>query len=444
MNNYINEILKKLNEKHSHEQEYVNVVKDFTDSIIDFIKDKDDIKSLNIIERLIYPDRVISFKVPWVDDNNVVNVNTGYRVQFNQLLGPYKGGIRFDPSVNESILKFLAFEQTFKNSLTNLPIGGAKGGADFDPRGKSDFEIMRFCQSYMTELYKYLGPDIDVPAGDLGVGQKEVGYMFGMYKKLATRHNGVFTSKHLSSGGSILRPEATGYGLIYITNKALKTYYNTSIENKSVIISGSGNVGINAAYKAKELGAKVIAISSIDGIIHDENGVDINLIDDLNKNKIHIKNYCNTYQEAIYLKNPKDIWMIKADIYLPCATQNEINNIDALFIVKNNPLIVAEGANKPSTTEAIEIFKYNKILHIPSKAANAGGVATSTFEMNQNATHSVWTKQYVDQQLKLTMENIFDNIYSQAQKLNDSYNLEKAANIYSFVKIYEAMKHQGI
>lgn len=444
MNNYINEILKKLNEKHSHEQEYVNVVKDFADSIIDFIKDKDDIKSLNIIERLIYPDRVISFKVPWVDDNNVVNVNTGYRVQFNQLLGPYKGGIRFDPSVNESILKFLAFEQTFKNSLTNLPIGGAKGGADFDPRGKSDFEIMRFCQSYMTELYKYLGPDIDVPAGDLGVGQKEVGYMFGMYKKLATRHNGVFTSKHLSSGGSILRPEATGYGLIYITNKALKTYYNTSIENKSVIISGSGNVGINAAYKARELGAKVIAISSIDGIIHDENGVDINLIDDLNKNKIHIKNYCNTYQEAIYLNNPKDIWMIKADIYLPCATQNEINNIDALFIVKNNPLIVAEGANKPSTTEAIEIFKNNKILHIPSKAANAGGVATSTFEMNQNATHSVWTKQYVDQQIKLTMENIFDNIYFQAQKLNDSYNLEKAANIYSFVKIYEAMKHQGI
>lgn len=444
MNNYINEILKKLNEKHSHEQEYINVVKDFTDSIIDFIKDKDDIKSLNIIERLIYPDRVISFKVPWVDDNNVVNVNTGYRVQFNQLLGPYKGGIRFDPSVNESILKFLAFEQTFKNSLTNLPIGGAKGGADFDPRGKSDFEIMRFCQSYMTELYKYLGPDIDVPAGDLGVGQKEVGYMFGMYKKLATRHNGVFTSKHLSSGGSILRPEATGYGLIYITNKALKTYYDTSIENKSVIISGSGNVGINAAYKARELGAKVIAISSIDGIIHDENGVDINLIDNLNKNKIHIKNYCNTYQEAIYLKNPKDIWMIKADIYLPCATQNEINNIDALFIVENNPLVVAEGANKPSTTEAIEIFKYNKILHIPSKAANAGGVATSTFEMNQNATHSVWTKQYVDQQLKLTMENIFDNIYSQAQKLNDPYNLEKAANIYSFVKIYEAMKHQGI
>ncbi|NLN50663.1 MAG: NADP-specific glutamate dehydrogenase [Acholeplasmataceae bacterium] len=444
MNNYLTELYQNLKQRFPTEKEYLNVVWEFLESIDFLIADYPEIVSLNIVERLIYPDRVISFKVPWLDDNNQVKVNIGYRVQFNNLIGPYKGGIRFDSSVNESILKFLAFEQTLKNSLTGLPLGGAKGGADFNPRGKSDFEIMRFCQSYIAELYKYIGPDVDVPAGDLGVGKKEVGYMFGKYKKITGKHHDSFTSKDPSSGGSLLRFEATGYGLVYITEETLETYFNTSLKNKKLIVSGTGNVGYNAAFKAQELGANLIAVSNIHGVIYDEKGIDVELIGKLEQNKEHLKNYLKAYPKAQYHSNPKSLWEIKADVAMPCATQNEVELADAKKLHKNNFMLVSEGANKPLTGEALKFLLANKILVLPSNAANAGGVATSSFEMTQNATFEIWSKEEVDKRLKATMNRIFTLIHQEALALGEKLNLTKAANVVSFKKLLKAMKHQGI
>lgn len=444
MHTYLTKLYNLIKINHPTETEYLEALKAFLNSITELVETDNQIEQLSIIERLVVPDRIISFKVPWVDDLGKIRVNTGYRVQFNNLIGPYKGGIRFSPTVNQSILKMLAFEQTFKNSLTGLPLGGAKGGADFNPKDKSDLEIMRFCQSFMLELSKYIGPSIDVPAGDLGVSQKEIGYLYGMYKKIKSTHDGTLTGKAPTYGGSFARPEATGYGLVYIAEKALNTYYNESFKNKDVIISGTGQVAIHAAYKAKELGAKVIAMSSSVGMVYDFKGIDINLMQELKANNITIDNYLKTHKHATFSNNNKDIWEIKADIILPSATQGEINVLDIEKIIKNKPLIIVEGANKPLSNDAIALLIKNKILFIPAKAANAGGVATSSFEMTQNATNSVWSFAEVDQKLKSKMENIFNNIYLTATNLDELYNLEKAANITAFNKLYMAMKALGV
>ena len=444
MNTYLTKVYVKLENKYPNQYEYLNAVKQFLLSINDYVESIDDLEQLNIIERIVEPDRIISFKVPWVDDNGNVQVNVGWRVQHSNLLGVYKGGIRFSKDVNESIIKFLAFEQTFKNSLSELPLGGAKGGSDFNPLNKSDLEIMRFSQNFMRELYKHIGPDIDVPAGDLGVSAKEVGYLYGMYKKLTSTHNPTFTSKGLSFGGSLLRPESTGYGICYVTEKALNTYFNDSIKNKKVIISGAGQVGINTARKAKELGAKVIAISCLKGVLYNEDDLDLDLISNLNSSKDELDVYLEKYPNTKYFKNPKDIWKIKADIAIPCATQNELDESDAKTLIDNGLKMLVEGANKPSTDKAIEKFIKNKVLFIPSKAANTGGVSVSSLEMHQNATTSKWSAEEVDSKLKVIMGNIFDNIYETAKEINNIYNLEKAANIASFKKIYEAMKAQGV
>src|SRR5690554_6783882 len=391
MNTYLTKVYIKLENKYPNQYEYLNAVKQFLLSINDYVESIDDIESLNIIERIVEPDRIISFKVPWVDDNGNVQVNVGWRVQHSNLLGVYKGGIRYSKDVNESIIKFLAFEQTFKNSLSELPLGGAKGGSDFDPSNKSDLEIMRFSQNFMRELYKYIGPDIDVPAGDLGVSAKEVGYLFGMYKKLTTTHNHAFTSKGLSFGGSLLRPESTGYGICYVTEKALNTYFNESLYGKKVIVSGAGQVGINTALKAKELGAKVIAISCLKGVLYNEEELDLELIRELNSSRDELDVYLNTYPNTKYFKNPKELWNIKAKIEIQCDTKNELDENNAKKLIDNGLKMLVEGANKPSTDKAIELFIKNKVLFIPSKAANTGGVSVSSLEMLQNATTSKWS-----------------------------------------------------
>lgn len=444
MEKYLDNIYHKMENKYPNQTEYLNSLKPMLESFDELVKDNPKISELNIIERLITPDRVISFKVPWVNDQGEVLVNTGYRVQFNNLLGPYKGGLRFHPSVNESVLKFLALEQTLKNSLTGLPLGGAKGGADLDPKGMSDFEMMRFTNSYMTELSKYLGPDIDVPAGDIGVSKREIGYLFGTYKRMTNRHNGTLTGKDISYGGSLLRPEATGYGLCYITNAALKRYHNTDFKDKLVLISGTGKVALNAAFKARELGGIVVAMSATTGVINDNNGLDLELIRNIKDNRKSIKEYLKTYPKALYKKDPKSIWDIKCDIALPSATQDEADLKDIEKLIKNGVLIVAEGANKPLTNDASTLLKESNILFIPSKAANAGGVSVSSFEMAQNSTHSSWSALEVDTKLKETMINIFENIYKTAKDLGNIYDLEKAANLFAFNKLYEAMLHQGI
>ena len=393
---------------------------------------------------MIEPDCILTFKVPWINKDGQVIVNTGYRVHFSNLIGPYKGGIRFSSTVNLSILKLLAFEQTFKNSLTGLPLGGAKGGSDFDPRGKTDFEIMTFCQNFMLELSKHIGSGIDVPAGDLGVGQREIGYLYGMYKKISDRHDETLTGKAPSYGGSLVRPEATGYGLAYIVNKALETYYQTTFDKKNVIISGAGQVASHAAIKVTQLGGKVIAMSTIDGVIHDQKGIDIPLLTQLAQNNSSLELYLDSHPTAIFSNDPKSLWKIKTDIALPCATQNEIDHHDVIHLIKNGLMLLGEGANKPLTNEAIALLKEKNIVFIPAKAANAGGVATSSFEMSQNVTNSFWSFETVDNKLKDIMETIFSNIYSTALQINETYNLEKAANIAAFHKLYLAMKAQGI
>ena len=439
-NEYLNRILDDVRVKYAEQKEFIQAVEEFLDSM-DFIVDKDPrIEENAILERLVVPERIIQFRVPWVDDNGKIRVNTGYRVQFNSAIGPYKGGMRFDKSVNLSILKFLGFEQTFKNSLTGLPMGGGKGGSDFDPRGKSDAEVMRFCQSFMAEMFRHIGPNTDVPAGDLGFGAREIGYMFGYYKKLRNEWSGVFTGKNISYGGSLYRPEATGYGLLYFTEEMLKTYFNDSIKGKKVVISGSGKVGSMAALKAKELGAIIVGMSDINGCVSDPNGLDANKIIELAKAKGEFVNdYVKLYPNVKYSKVSRDLWKTPCDIALPCATQGEINLDNAKELKVNGCYMVVEGANMPCDLEAIRFFNENDVIFSPGKASNAGGVAVSGLEIEQYKLGEKWSFEEVDLKLKHIMKTIFKNCYDTAKRLGDEYNLIKGANNYAFVGVAEKM-----
>lgn len=443
--NYLNKVYNEVESKCSNEKEFLNAVKEFLESMEYVVANDPEIEKNAILERLVVPERVISFRVCWVDDNGKIQVNNGYRVQFNSAIGPYKGGTRFDKSVNLSILKFLGFEQIFKNSLTSLPMGGGKGGADFDPIGKSDNEIMRFCQAYMSELYHHIGPDMDVPAGDLGVGAKEVGYMYGMYKKLTHQVNGAFTGKGIPFGGSLGRTEATGFGVIYFTKEALKKYFNTDLKGKKVIVSGSGNVAKHTALKAYREGAIVCAMSDRTGYIANPEGLDVNYIFEISaKNGLCVDEYVKKYPNTISGSNTHDIWNVKCDIALPCATQNEINLDDAKNLVKNGCFALIEGANMPTELDAMHYLMDNGVIFSPGKASNAGGVAVSGLEMSQNAMHLSWTAEKVDEMLQDIMKNIFNTCYNTAESFNEPKNLALGANIAGFMKVYQAMKAEGV
>ena len=447
-NEYVRDVYNKFALKNEGKK-YLQACKEILESLELMIDVHPEIKQYNVLERFLEPDRFIEFKVTWVDDNNNYQVNKGYRVQYNNAIGVYKGGLRFHPSVNDSIIKFLGLEQCLKNSLTTLPLGGGKGGSDFDPKGKSDREIRSFCQAYMSELYKYIGANIDVPAGDIGVGKREVGYLFGYYKKLTNTYSGVMTGKDLSYGGSLVRIQATGYGLCYFTDKALQVLKNDSLKGKVVVVSGAGNVAIYAAEKAIELGAKVVTMSDSNGWIYDENGIDLNVVKQIKEVKRgRIKEYLDYVNTAKYVESNKEnptIWTVKCDIALPCATQNELDEEDAKALVNNGVIAVCEGANMPSTPEATRYFINSGVIYGPGKAANAGGVATSGLEMSQNASFMSWSYEEVDKKLKGIMENIFDNIYAVSKKYNIQENdLLTGANIAGFEKIIQAMILQGV
>lgn len=445
MNLYIKNVLEDVKKKNGNEPEFVQAAEEILTSLDDYVSLHPEIEQNKVLERFVEPERIVAFRVCWLNDNNEICINRGYRVQFNSAIGPYKGGLRFHPSVNQSIIKFLGLEQTLKNSLTGLPMGGGKGGSDFDPKGKSDNEIMRFCQAFMTELYRHIGQFTDVPAGDIGVGGREIGYLYGQYKRIQNESCGVLTGKGLSYGGSLARKEATGYGLCYFTNKALEVLKKDSFKGKTVIISGSGNVAIYACQKATELGAKVVAMSDSNGVIYDENGIDLNLVKELKEVKrVRIKEYLNSHKDAKYYESAKSIWDIKCDIALPCATQNEIDIEDAKKLVKNGVIAVCEGANMPSSLEAAQYFIENKVVYGPAKAANAGGVATSGLEMCQNSGRISWTFEDVDSKLKDIMENIFKNVYEVACECNNPYDTLKGANIAGFKKVSAAMIEQGV
>ena len=438
-------VIHSLEAKHPGELEYLQAVREVLSSIEDVYNEHPEFEKAALVERLVEPDRIFTFRVPWVDDNGKVHVNLGYRVQFNNAIGPYKGGVRFHPSVNLSILKFLGFEQTFKNALTTLPMGGAKGGSDFSPKGKSNSEIMRFCQSFMLELWRNLGPDRDVPAGDIGVGGREVGYMFGMYKKLTREHTGTFTGKGLEYGGSILRPEATGYGALYFVKQMLSDY-GTNLNGKTVLISGFGNVAWGAAKKATELGAKVVTLSGPDGYIYDPNGVSGEKIDYMLELRLSgediVEPYAEQFEGVEFFAGRKP-WEVKADIALPCATQNELDLDDAKTLVGNGVRCIAEVSNMGCTAEAVDYFIENKIPFAPGKAVNAGGVATSGLEMSQNAMHISWSAEEVDRRL----HTIMADIHSQCLKYGrgtDYVNYVKGANVAGFMKVAKAMMDQGI
>lgn len=441
---YINEVLDKVVTTNPNEPEFHQAVKEVLESLEPIVSEHEDLYRRHaLLERMVEPDRTISFRVPWVDDNGIVHINRGYRVQFNNSIGAYKGGIRFHKSVNRSILKFLGFEQTFKNSLTGLPMGGAKGGANFDPKGKSDREIMAFCQSFISELYKYIGKDIDVPAGDIGVGGREVGYMFGQYKRLSTSFEGVFTGKGIPFGGSLARTEATGYGLVYILSEMCKAN-DKEIKGKTVVITGSGNVAIYAAQKSIELGAKVVALNDSNGYIHDPNGIDLAVVKDIKEVKRgRIKEYVDRVSGSSYYEG-KGIWNIKCDIYLPCATQNELELEGAKALVENGCFAVAEGANMPTTLEATHYLQQHKVLFIPGKASNAGGVAVSGLEQSQNAMRLSWTFEDVDSRLKVIMKDIFKKVDDAAKKYGVPGDYVAGANIAGFEKVALAMISQGI
>ena len=439
------QLLSALEAKHSGEKEYLQAVKEVLLSIEDVYNEHPEFERVKLIERLVEPDRIITFRVPWVDDSGEVHVNLGYRVQFNNAIGPYKGGMRFHPSVNLSILKFLGFEQTFKNALTTLPMGGAKGGSDFAPRGRSEAEIMRFCQAFMLELWRNLGPDQDVPAGDIGVGGREVGYMYGMYKKLTREHTGTFTGKGLEFGGSILRPEATGYGALYFVKQMLADYA-LGIEGKTVAISGFGNVAWGAAKKATEMGAKVVTLSGPDGYVYDPQGVSGEKIDYMLELRLSgediVAPYAERYPEATFYPGRKP-WEAKVDIALPCATQNELNEDDAKMLVANGVQCVAEVSNMGCTAEAVDYFIAKKMPFAPGKAVNSGGVATSGLEMTQNAMHISWTADEVDARLHRIMADVHDQCLQYGKE--DGYiNYVRGANIAGFMKVARAMMAQGV
>ena len=440
---YVNDVLELVAEKYSDQPEFQQAVKEVFSTFEPAIIANEELYRKNVIlERFIEPDRQIQFRVTWVDDKGNLQVNRGYRVQFNNSIGPYKGGLRFHPSVNLSIMKFLGFEQVLKNSLTGLPLGGGKGGSDFDPKGKSDREIMSFCQSFMTELYKYIGADVDVPAGDIGVGAREIGYLFGQYKRIRGNYEGVLTGKGLSYGGSLARKEATGYGLLYITEEMLKEN-GIELKGKTVAISGAGNVAIYSAQKAMELGANVVTLSDSTGFIYDSEGIDLSLVKEIKEQKRErLSEYVKSRPNAVYTEG-KGVWRIPCDIALPCATQNELTLEDAEALVANGCIAVAEGANMPTTLEATKYLQENHILFLPGKAANAGGVATSGLEMSQNSQRLAWSFEEVDNRLKTIMVNIFHNIDQTAKRYHADKNYVLGANIAGFEKIVDAMLAQG-
>ena len=441
---YTEEVYERVVAQNPGEPEFHQAVKEVLDSLKVVIdKNEEKYRSVSLLERLVEPERIISFRVPWVDDNGVVQVNKGYRVQFNSAIGPYKGGLRLHPSVNQGILKFLGFEQVFKNSLTGLPIGGGKGGSNFDPKGKSDREVMAFCQSFMTELHKYIGADQDVPAGDIGVGGREIGFLYGQYKRLTGLYEGVLTGKGLTYGGSLARTQATGYGLIYILDEMLK-HNNKELAGKTVLISGSGNVAIYATEKAQQLGAKVVAMSDSNGYVYDKDGIKLDVVKQIKEvRRGRIKEYVAEVPTAVYTEG-KGIWTVPCDIALPCATQNELNLEDAKALKANGCFCVAEGANMPSTREATDFFLENGMLFMPGKAANAGGVATSALEMSQNSQRLSWTFEEVDAKLKDIMVNIYAKVSDAAERYGVAGNYVAGANIAGFEKVADAMIAQGI
>lgn len=449
MNKYLKKVLQDVKRKNNSEKEYLQAVEEVLLTIEPVIEKHPEYEKIALLERMIEPERIITFRVPYVNDKGQVIVHRGYRVQFNSLIGPYKGGLRFDPSVNQSIMKFLGFEQIFKNALTGLPIGGGKGGSDFDPKGKSDGEIMRFCQSFMTELQRHIGQDVDVPAGDIGVGEREIGYLFGQYKRIKDAYEGgVLTGKGLSYGGSLARKEATGFGLIYFMREMLDNDKNKSLKGKTVTISGSGNVAIYACQKALEYGAKVIAMSDSKGCIYDKNGIDLELVKEIKEQRRErLYEYLKVHKKAEYFERENEdspIWAIKTDIALPCATQNELTLNSAKKLVANGVLAIGEGANMPCTKDATEYFLANHILLAPAKAANAGGVATSAIEMSQNSMRYYMPFEQVDNKLNKIMINIFNACKSAATEYNLANNYVAGANIAAFTKLAKAMVAQGI
>lgn len=444
---YVEEVYARLEEKHAYEPEFLEAAKRILETITPIVEANEDLYRKNsLLERLVEPERIITFRVPWVDDQGKQQVNLGYRVQFNSAIGPYKGGLRFHPSVNQSILKFLGFEQIFKNSLTGLPIGGGKGGSDFDPKGKSDAEVMRFCQSFMTELFKYIGADKDVPAGDIGVGGREIGYLYGQYKRITNLYEGVLTGKGLSFGGSLARPEATGYGLVYITDEVVKGA-GKSLEGKTIVVSGSGNVAQYAIQKAQQLGAKPVTCSDSNGYVYDPDGIKLDVVFDIKQgHRGRIKEYVEKVPTAQYFEGQKP-WGIKCDIALPCATQNEINIEDAKTLIANGCWCVCEGANMPSDADAIDAYEKARVesgfLYMPAKAANAGGVAVSALEMSQNSERLSWTFEEVDSKLKDIMAGIYSKVSTAARKYGQEGDFVAGANIAGFEKVADAMLAQG-
>ena len=444
---YVEEVYARLEEKHAYEPEFLEAAKRILETITPIVEANEDLYRKNsLLERLVEPERIITFRVPWVDDQGKQQVNLGYRVQFNSAIGPYKGGLRFHPSVNQSILKFLGFEQIFKNSLTGLPIGGGKGGSDFDPKGKSDAEVMRFCQSFMTELFKYIGADKDVPAGDIGVGGREIGYLYGQYKRITNLYEGVLTGKGLSFGGSLARPEATGYGLVYITDEVVKGA-GKSLEGKTIVVSGSGNVAQYAIQKAQQLGAKPVTCSDSNGYVYDPDGIKLNVVFDIKQgHRGRIKEYVEKVPTAQYFEGQKP-WGVKCDIALPCATQNEINGEDAKTLIANGCWCVCEGANMPSDADAIDAYEKARVesgfLYMPAKAANAGGVAVSALEMSQNSERLSWTFDEVDEKLKGIMAGIYSKVSTAAKKYGHEGDFVAGANIAGFEKVADAMLAQG-
>ena len=442
---YLKKVYAGVEARNPGEKEFLQAVREVLESLEPVVLANPKLEEQGVLERIVEPERQIFFRVAWVDDKGQVQVNRGYRVQFNSAIGPYKGGIRLHPSVNASVIKFLGFEQIFKNSLTGLPIGGGKGGSDFDPKGKSDLEVMRFCQSFMTELAKHIGADTDVPAGDIGTGAREIGYMYGQYKRLRNEFTGVLTGKGLTYGGSLARKEATGFGLCYFVDEMLACMKKESFKGKTVVVSGSGNVAIYANQKATELGGKVVAMSDSNGYVYDPNGINLDVVKQIKEvERGRIKEYVNRVKGAEYHEGCSGIWTVKCDIALPCATQNEINEESAKILVKNGVIAVGEGANMPSTPEAIAVFQNAGVLFAPAKAANAGGVATSALEMSQNSQRLSWTFEEVDAKLKTIMVNIFHNAYNAAEKYGMKGNLVAGANIAGFEKVADAMLAQGI
>ena len=445
MQKRITSFLREIEKRNSHEPEFMQAVKEVAEDLIPYIIKQDIYHGKNILMRMCEPERVLMFRVNWVDDNGEIRVNRGYRIEMNSAIGPYKGGLRFHPSVNLSILKFLAFEQVFKNSLTTLPMGGGKGGSDFDPKNRTDAEVMRFCQSFMTELFRHIGPNTDIPAGDIGVGGREIGYMFGQYKRLKNEFTGVLTGKGVSWGGSLIRPEATGYGTVYFAEDMLN-YEGNSLEGKTVTISGAGNVAQYAAEKCLHLGAKILTMSDSNGFIFDKDGINEEKLKHImflkNVKRSRISEYINKYPNATYVKDKKP-WSIKCDVALPCATQNELDQMDAKNLISNGCFCVAEGANMPCTIKAVSEFKQNKILYAPGKASNAGGVAVSGLEMAQNSLRYSWSREEVDEKLKKIMINIHRSCL-EFGKEKDYINYGKGANISSFIKVADAMLAQGV